>query len=83
MAEIIEYILKTALGETVFKRVEVSDAVDAEGNDIRRVFVFYDTNSGLLDGQSMLDANAKLREHYRKETGHFAEISYIADKLHS
>jgi len=80
MAEIIEYILKTALGSSVFRRVKVSDAVDADGNDIRRVHVFYDKAAGVLDGNVMLETNLKLRKHIQDEDHVFAEISYLVDK---
>lgn len=79
MAEFIEYILRTSLGDSVFRRVEVSDAVDADGNDIRRVFVFYDGSKGSLDGSLMLDTSLKVRDHFRDQDNLFAEVSYLSD----
>ena len=79
MAEYIEYILRSALGDHVFRRVEVTDHVDEEGNDIRRVFVFYDDANGALSGETILRANSALRKHFFEERKGSPVVSYLTE----
>lgn len=81
MAEIIEKIVIGALGKRTVRRVVVSDRVDSEGNDIRRVFVFYDPSVNGLSGDDMLRTSSQIRDHFRGTGKGFPVVSYIKDDV--